>query len=58
MKKEFIILYEAYLMSEQDTDKMKKERELDLDPSVGYLGKIGEARKLLEKIYKSGSHYH
>lgn len=58
MKKEFIILYEAYLLSEQDTDKMKKERELDLDPSVGYLGKIGEARKLLEKIYKSNSHYH
>ena len=56
MKKEFIILYEAYLLSEQDTDQMKKERELDLDPSVGYLGKIDDARKSLEKMYKNPPH--
>lgn len=53
MKKEIIIMYEAYLLSEQDTDKLQKERELELDPSVGYLGKIDQARKSLEKIFKN-----
>lgn len=53
MKKEIIIMYEAYLLSEQDTDKLKKERELELDPSVGYLGKIDQARRSLEKIFKN-----
>ena len=53
MKKEIIIMYEAYLLSEQDTDKLKKERELELDPSIGYLGKIDQARRSLEKIFKN-----
>ena len=53
MKKEIVIMYEAYLLSEQDTDKLKKERELELDPSVGYLGKIDQARRSLEKIFKN-----
>jgi hypothetical protein len=53
MKKEIIILYEAFLLGEQDTEKMKREREVELDPSVGYLGRIDKARKSLEKIFKN-----
>ena len=53
MKKEMIILYEAYLLGEGGMDKKKKETHLELDPSMGYLGSIDNARSLFEKIYRS-----
>ena len=53
MKKEMIILYEAYLLGEGGMDKKKKETHLELDQSMGYLGSIDNARSLFEKIYRS-----
>lgn len=49
MSKEVSYLYEAFILSEDDEKSSKK----DLEPEMGYLGKINEARKLLEKIYRS-----
>ena len=53
MKKEMIIPHEAYLLGEGGMDKKKKETHLKLDPSMGYLGSIDNARSLFEKIYRS-----
>ncbi len=52
MSKEVIILYEAFIGGD-DMDEKKKQAKIELEPSMGYLGKIDEARKLFEKIYKS-----
>lgn len=51
MSKEISYLYEAFIISE-DGEKSSK-RKVDLEPEMGYLGKIDKARKLLEKIYRS-----
>jgi len=50
MSKEISFMYEAFIM---DDDSKKNESKIELEPEMGYLGKIGEARKLFEKIYKS-----
>ena len=50
MSKEVSFLYEAFNM---DDDEKKNESKIDLEPSMGYLGKIDDARKLFERIYKS-----
>ena len=50
MSKEVSFLYEAFIM---DDDEKKNESKIDLEPSMGYLGKIDDARKLFERIYKS-----
>ena len=51
MSKEVSFMYEAFIIGEDDEKKNKTK--LDLEPEMGYLGKIDEARKLFEKIYKS-----
>jgi len=51
MSKEVSFMYEAFVMGEDDEKKNKIQ--LDLEPEMGYLGKIDEARKLFERIYKS-----
>ena len=51
MSKEVSFMYEAFVMGEDDEKKNKTQ--LDLEPEMGYLGKIDEARKLFERIYKS-----
>ena len=51
MSKEVSYLYEAFILSEDDEKSSKTK--VDLEPEMGYLGKIDEARKLLEKIYRS-----
>lgn len=51
MSKEVSYLYEAFIISE-DGEKSSKTK-VDLEPEMGYLGKIDEARKLLERIYRS-----
>jgi len=52
MSKEVVVLYEAFIGGD-DMDEKKKQAKIELEPSMGYLGKIDEARKLFEKIYKS-----
>ena len=52
MSKEVIIRYEAFIGGD-DMDEKKKQAKIELEPSMGYLGKIDEARKLFERIYKS-----
>jgi hypothetical protein len=51
MSKEVSYLYEAFIISEDDEKSSKTK--VDLEPEMGYLGKIDEARKLLERIYRS-----
>ena len=51
MSKEVSYLYEAFIISEDDEKSTKTK--IELEPEMGYLGKIDEARKLLEKIYRS-----
>ena len=51
MRKEVSYLYEAFVID--DDDEKKNESKIDLQPEMGYLGKIDDARKLFERIYKS-----
>ncbi|WDS60911.1 hypothetical protein SBM1_00038 [Synechococcus phage S-BM1] len=51
MSKEVSFMYEAFIIGEDD--EKKHESKLDLEPEMGFLGKINEARMLFEKIYKS-----
>lgn len=58
MSKETIFLYEAFLLGDGELDKKKEQTKADIKDANGYIGKIGEARKMLEKIFKGPSHYH
>ena len=51
MSKEVIIMYEAFIIG--DDDEKKNKTKIDLEPEMGYLGTIDDARRLFEKIYKS-----
>lgn len=51
--KEYIVMYEAYISGENPLQKNRKK--IDLDRDMGYLGRIDEARKLFERIYKNPS---
>lgn len=60
MSKAVQMMYESYIDDEEDIaesvrQKNLRENKLHVDPDtrVGYLGKIDEARKLFERIYKS-----
>ena len=50
MSKEVSYLYESFIIGD---DSKKNESKIELEPEMGYLGKIDEARKLFERIYKS-----
>ena len=53
MSKEVSFMYEAFVQSENNGKPPKKDRsKIDPEPQMGYLGKIDEARKMFEKIYK------
>jgi hypothetical protein len=54
LSKEFTFMYEAYLTGKNPAEVLEKQK-IDLDPDMGYLGKIDDARRLLEKIYKNPS---
>ena len=60
MSKEVRYMYESYLDDDEDIGDSVKQKKLkdsklhvNPDTKMGYLGKIDEARKLFEKIYKS-----
>ena len=60
MSKEVRYMYESYLDDDEDISDSVKQKKLkdsklhvNPDTKMGYLGKIDEARKLFEKIYKS-----
>jgi hypothetical protein len=52
LSKEYIVMYEAYLSGD---DSHAQRKKIDLDRDMGYLGKIDDARKLFERIYKNPS---
>ena len=52
MSKEVTYLYESYINSE-DPGKAKERNEVSPDTTVGYLGKIDDARALFEKLFKN-----
>ena len=53
MNKETIFMYEAYILGENGIEEQKKTNKVGPEKTLGYLGKIDEARKLFERIYKS-----
>lgn len=53
MSREMSLLYEAFIMNGDGDDEKKTQSKVELEPEMGYLGKIDEARKLFERIYKS-----
>tara|TARA_X000001036_G_scaffold372209_1_gene359543 strand:- start:1467 stop:1898 length:432 start_codon:yes stop_codon:yes gene_type:complete len=52
MSKEISFMYEAFIQSENKDKPRKDNSKINPKPSMGYLGKIDEARNLFEKIYK------
>ena len=54
MSKEVSFMYEAFVQSENNGKPPKKDRsKIDPEPQMGYLGKIDEARKMFEKLFKT-----
>lgn len=49
MSKEVTFMYESFIIGNDET---KDTTKVDLQPEMGYLGKIDEARKIFERIYK------
>ena len=56
MSKEVSFMYEAFILG--NDDEKKNNSKIDLQPEMGYLGKIADARAHLEKMFKGPSHYH
>ena len=52
MKKEIVLMYEAYILGDDANEERKKRRRLGLNKNLGFIGKIDHARDLFEKIYK------
>ncbi len=52
MIKEIVLMYEAYILSEDMTSKKMTKNHTDIKQTAGYLGKINEARALFDRIYK------
>ena len=52
MSKQTTFLYETFLLGDEALDKKKEETKKDVQETNGYVGKIGEARKLFERIFK------
>lgn len=52
MSKETIFLYETFLLGDDVLDKKKQQTKTDVKNTNGYIGKIGEARKMFERIFK------
>ena len=53
MSKEVSFMYEAFIQSETKGKPKKDDSKIDPKPSMGYLGKIDEARNLFEKLFKT-----
>ena len=51
MSKDVIYLYESYI-NEQDPGRAKERNEVSPDTTVGYLGKIDDARRRFEQLFK------
>ena len=54
LSKEFIVMYEAYLEGKNPAEVLAK-RKIDPDLDMGYIGKIDDARRLFERLYKNPS---
>lgn len=52
MSKQTVFLYETFLLGDEALDKRKEETKKNIEETNGYVGKIGEARKLFERIFK------
>ena len=52
MSKDIIFMYETYIHGEDGTEEKKIRMKTDLDASMGYIGKIDEARALFERLFK------
>ncbi len=53
MKKEIVLMYEAYILGDEGNEDRKKRRRMNLSKNLGFVGKIDQARDMFEKIYQS-----
>jgi hypothetical protein len=51
LSSELIAMYQLFWQKE-NADESLSEKKVDLDPEMGLLGKVDDARSTLEKIYK------
>ena len=52
MSKEITVMYEAFILGEDISNKKISRSQTNVKDAAGYVGKIDEARKMFEKIYK------
>ena len=52
MSKEIAVMYEAFILGEDISNKKISRSQTNVKDAAGYVGKIDEARKMFEKIYK------
>ena len=52
MNKEIIFMYEAFIHGADGAEQKKVRMKTDLNKTQGYVGKIDEARKKFEKLFK------
>ena len=52
MSKEITVMYEAFILGEDISNKKMSRSQTNVKDAAGYIGKIDEARKMFEKIYK------
>ena len=55
MNKEVIFMYEAYVHGADGFGKPRPQMKTDLSKTSGYVGRIDEARKKFEKIFKDST---
>jgi hypothetical protein len=55
MNKEVIFMYEAYIHGADGFGKPRPQMKTDLSKTSGYVGRIDEARKKFEKIFKDST---
>jgi hypothetical protein len=58
MSKEAVMMYKRWVRKEIKDEDESDETEVPMNKSMGLVQTVDEARTFLEKIFKSGSHYH
>lgn len=56
LSSEYVLMYEAYIVGEEiKAGKPDEKQKISLDKEMGYMGKVDDARKLFERLYKNPS---
>jgi hypothetical protein len=52
LSNELIAMYELFWQKERSEDGSLDEKQVELDPDMGHIGKVNDVRKKLEDLYK------